>query len=537
MLWITEAKGYAYYRDGNIIWATVDHIETTLVYHQPTDIFFWSGHPFCYGKQFWSGHIQTRGRQYNTKHIVITKMLNTDFPPNIFYQFCRLESLDITEQGIKSISTEDLSKAEYLKYLNLSNNYIEALPPSMKLLLPRLETIDLTNNKIQRIEGNTFALSVRNILLSRNNIDNWYTACFAGTTNLLELVLMDNDLAQSPNIYINEISNLENVDVSRTNISSIYIQFQMLKYRASGNLISQITLPADASSSNFKLLELDLSDNFILHLNNLTHFQKLEKLNLAFNGIENIAAEIFARLNKLKHLTLGGNNIKNINFGWSSLVYLDLSYNNFDSFEFEHLAANLEEIHLEGNNLTSIDTGMRRMAPKLTRIGLNNNSFDCQQLRFDLILIQFDGVVPVFNESIKGFKFDSIAHTSDVKGIGCVRKIFTPILDKTISNYIDNKLQNFEEKINRRLELHDNTISVVENSDETRKGASDERIDETFNKTDDEKTQSYELIKNVEQESEDKENEISHEYTEDDVIVIGSETDVGYNRINAMYDW
>lgn len=480
--WIAEAKSIAKNSQGagDVIWATVDGQKTILVHSPPTSDASWqniftmanrwtpfrSPSDYWYPWKFWITITLSDRRETNirsSKTIRISEMSREQFPSYIFYHIYFLETFDISNQNITTISLADFDYAMYLKYLNLSSNHIEMLPPSVFASLPELVSVDLTNNKLLRVEYNPFGPSVRSVFLSWNPIENFDESILSNLANLYQLNLENIDLSQSPSIYNN--TSVEHIDVSKTSVESIYIQFKMVTFEARGNFIDSIILLPSANSTAFKLQELDLSDNSISSLENITHFEQIVKLNLAWNRIDEIYEKTFVKLTKLKHLMLRGNSIKNVNFGWPSLEYLDLSYNRFNAFKFEHLASNLEEIRLDGNSLTEIDIDMKRMAPKLARIGLTNNNFDCQHLTSQLLFIHIDGIKPVFNETVTDLRTEPKAHTNNVRGIGCITRNVAPALDDTISKYLNNKLKLFEKKIDQRLELHDNTLSVGENSD------------------------------------------------------------------------
>lgn len=76
----------------------------------------------------------------------ISQMSSNEFPPHLFYHFCRLRHLTLANQRLKQIEANDFKNAHYLNYLDLSGNDIERIEANVFNHAANLSIIDLANN-------------------------------------------------------------------------------------------------------------------------------------------------------------------------------------------------------------------------------------------------------------------------------------------------------------------------------------------------------------------------------------------------------
>lgn len=472
------------YQQENTIWATLDGVKSMLIYSPPEDSWEKATHvtyirehiPMVpvYNKKFWTNIrdgdlIGAR----NQKTLAVNKLLYKDFPKHLFYHFYELTEVNIIKQGLKSISSDDFSNAYLLKTLNLSYNLVEKLESFVFHSAKQLETIDLSFNQISHIEHDAFGSSVKYLYLQNNPIVVWDVTeepIPCTKIQFYNLYISDNLIGNISELFNpDECIISDNIDMTNTNISSVYIHSKMSTLKARQNLINQIVLLNN--SETYQLHDLDLSYNEITSIKNITNLIKLEKLDLAHNLIEAFDNETFANMNNLRELRFGSNLLKNLDLEFlvqtQRLVFLDLSYNSLQTFKLTYLAGNLEELHIEGNNLTVMDTNMKRMAPKLIRIGLNDNNWDCGRLTTDLLLIQFDDVFPVVNETISSLM---PTEENNVKGIGCTmndakqtdgNSMQTPVISGIVLAYIDRQIEGLQKQIDENLEKLSSKLDEV----------------------------------------------------------------------------
>lgn len=417
----------------NSTWATVDSIQTKLVsinvesnYTEDFDrnIIFEEDAPKCKHHPSWivaQNEIIIRNR--GAENITISRMSNSEFPPKIFYHFCKLERFELTHQHLNHVEAEYFENAHNLRFLNLSHNDIERigrLPFGNQSNWIHMN-IDLSFNQIEFIEDGAFQYyDLHSLYLDHNKLTTvkWYQ--FHQVT-LHELTLNDNKIMYIDYGIGQNIFYIWNVDISYnplennmdfrfksgiTNLQNTGIQkafIYPLSYRinAQYNQVSEIVLLSDDFDLN-QLASLNLSRNLLTSISNISELTNLKDLDLSFNKLEILDKNAFLELKLLERVSLGHNRIKNLyffHFKTNYLEYLDISYNNLGLFQLNVTFPKLKDLHIEGNNLTTINRDIKRMAPNLVRIGLNDNNWDCGFLSNTFILIQLDGIELVGHEA------------------------------------------------------------------------------------------------------------------------------------------
>ncbi len=237
-----------------------------------------------------------------------------------------LKELYVIDNKIRDIS--NLKYLEKLEKLDLRNNFISdisgLLSPDGKPYNPKLKYLDLTLNKIKKIELNHPLLEYLD--LSSNKIED---------------------------ISLN-LPSLTYLDLKRNKISD----------------------KIDGLEVSTRLKELNLRDDYKTkskkyspdHLEGLNTLKNLEKLDLcSFGGIDSL--EIIEELINLKELDVSQNKLKSMK-GLSSLKDLKklvLSHNDIKIVDNISSLKNLEELDLENTDRLSFLKGIRKLK-KLDRV-------------------------------------------------------------------------------------------------------------------------------------------------------------------------
>lgn len=247
-----------------------------------------------------------------------TKLINlyasqnqiSEIPAQLFSKAVQLKIVDLSRNNIEKIDSSAFDGLNSLDYLNLSYNQISEILPTT-LNLPHLQVLDLSYNKINALSDHSFdnASALKQLYLMCNPIGNLKVDTFA------------------------YLSDLENLNLRRTNISSIIL---------------------GTFSHQHRLVGLDLSENSLKYLD---------------FGL------FFPILQYLQSLRLSGNELTDLsgfrNSLFPSLIQLDIKNNRFnctylkkfmDSVDWRQIflmvdpkSMNLQQASIRGVNCEEID--------------------------------------------------------------------------------------------------------------------------------------------------------------------------------------
>ncbi|XP_047536233.1 insulin-like growth factor-binding protein complex acid labile subunit [Vanessa atalanta] len=286
---------------------------------------------------------------------------------NAFHSIGRLDSLDLSNNKLLSfnVNSEDLM---YVKYLNLSCNSLNSL---------YYESFSLMHN-------------LQNLDLSHNLMDYFPDQSLSNTYKLKNLNVTYNYIEEIHNLRITFHSEGGVLDLSNNGLSTIYIPVDealgLTELILSSNNISDAYLIRLADQRN--LTKLDMSKNFIQELDesSLQLPNSIVCLDLSFNDIQVIGPSAFHRVKQLKTLRLSHNRIKTIEFGvfrgLTELLNLDLSYNEIemlDSKVFMDLKF-LSVLSLRHNGLNFIDRDSWLTHKHNLKVYLDDNQLSCDWL-------------------------------------------------------------------------------------------------------------------------------------------------------------
>lgn len=249
------------------------------------------------------------------------------------------------------------------QFLRLEGNNIRDIPGNLSRLLPELQRLDMSDNKVA---------------LLRSRI-------FAGLKNLKDVNLMNNEIsAIEDNIF-------EGSETERMNL------------RLRGNKVKSIH--SKAFRGLYANSKIDLRDNFLrsLHPDTL-HGVRILTLDLSYNTINGLPERLFENQDQLYFLELRENNISSLDdqvfFDLSSLETLDLSSNKLDDLPIDLFQNNklLATINLDSNKFTA--PPLLNLPSKID-LTLKNNPVlcDCELKRllsnssYKVVVTDFDRVV------------------------------------------------------------------------------------------------------------------------------------------------
>lgn len=296
-----------------------------------------------------------------------------------------LKWLSLNNNRLKRIQNNTFESLTSLEYLYISNNKIKLIDAAAFKKLPNLYILILINNDLQTLESNTFRdlNSLSRLEISNTKISNIPNECFSGSRNLntinasySEIMNLNyNAFRTTDYIEILDFSHnfLTNFDINIThiiNIKEIYLN---------NNNIKNISYYTFLNLSHLYLL--DLSDNNILKIDidSLGTLKSLQYLYLSKNLNLNLNTVIFENLNNISTITLSSNfrqyDFQHFNGSTSIITHLDISSNNIEILSSLYLfnIKTIEHINLSSNKISNVDKLSFRDLPHLKHLDLTNN--------------------------------------------------------------------------------------------------------------------------------------------------------------------
>ncbi|NXU18882.1 LRC32 protein, partial [Pardalotus punctatus] len=233
-----------------------------------------------------------------------------------------------------------------IKYLELSNNFIQNLSGSYMAGFGQLEYLDVCFNQLEAVSATALARlpRLRSLLLGSNHLDRNYLAngeAFHLLRNIEVLDLSVNNLeSHMASWYISNLTSLRVLDLS-------------------GNTMTKLLAGTFRSSPHLR--QLDLSNNYIMEIQEgaFEPLEELEVLNLALNSLHCVSG---FSLTQLRILNLSHNALELFSSEEGAEPYLlqvlDLSHNRLLSFPELPRAHDLTHLNLSNNLIASLLPGL-----------------------------------------------------------------------------------------------------------------------------------------------------------------------------------
>lgn len=429
-------------------------------------------------------------------HLNLAKNVVRELPASSFQYFQQLTDLDLTRNLITTLNTDAfLGLERILEKLYLSENKIANIV-GPALALPKLETLDLSQNYLTELSRNAFGVlpELKSLNLSHNphlatipsnllhkltNLEvfdfSWTglkiltSDFFAKSSKLRKIHLEHNSLNEILDGVFANLPNLTNLDLSFNNINNIkqgafvnvmHIKELILK----GNQLS--SFKGELFNTGTSLEILDISYNQLSYLfpssfrihprlkiiyashNKFNFFpaelianlQYLEQVDLSNNELKRVEELDFARLPRLRVLYINHNKLEAFSemafHNSTQLQILDLSYNKLDRLgerTFEGLVR-LEYLNLESNLLSDLPETIfeRARLQMLQNINLANNEFVVPPLKALQRQYFFVSAVDLSRNKLKVVPADD----SIMVNIKKLDLSFNPLSKETIKNVL-----------------------------------------------------------------------------------------------------
>uniref|UniRef100_A0A3Q1HFI0 Ig-like domain-containing protein n=1 Tax=Anabas testudineus TaxID=64144 RepID=A0A3Q1HFI0_ANATE len=274
--------------------------------------------------------------------------------------FHALETLDLSNNNIVDIKANSFPSLPYLnnnrisfletgcftnlssslQILRLNRNRLSSIPAKI-FQLPNLQHLDLSRNRVRRVEGLTFhgLHALRSLKMQRNGLSRLMDGAFWGLSNMEVLQLDYNNLTEVSKGWLYGLLTLQQLHLGHNTISRIrpdaweFCQ-KLSELNISSNHLSRLE---ESSFVGLSLLdELHIGNNRVSFIADgaFRGLSSLQMLDLHNNEISWTIEDMngpFSALDKLKKLFLQGNQIRSVTkksfSGLDALQHLDLSNN------------------------------------------------------------------------------------------------------------------------------------------------------------------------------------------------------------------
>lgn len=302
--------------------------------------------------------------------------------------------LTLSHNHICNISERAFIGLHKVTHLYLDHNKIELLAPHTFEPLIKLAILYLQQNFLKKIESNLFNTNQRLTHIYLQNNDIAFVegdVTFKHLSNVEEFDCHNNPIVGLNHVVIDAVK----IDIRNINANGLFIGQRTKNVQASDNKISYIVV----ANGSIGLQHLDLSNNNLTKMGNLTHFNQLLTLDLSNNQLTDISIEYFSGMSKLEILKLHNCGLQTLKYGLFShktnLKELDISFNQLIRIDFDMLISmgKLKTLYLEGNNITDLDmSSVSKNFPALTKIGIAQNNWKCQNLALIIKYLESAGI-------------------------------------------------------------------------------------------------------------------------------------------------
>ncbi|KAK9882143.1 hypothetical protein WA026_019662 [Henosepilachna vigintioctopunctata] len=259
-----------------------------------------------------------------------------------------------------------------------------------------IEFLDLSENNIEHIDGNTFQNFTLNgtLDLNKNKLRRLHSDLFSRLSSLLYLNLSFNPISYIDEGSFSDLIQLKSLDLSHcliNNLSKVIFKnlFNLSTLNLSNNIIKY--LPAEIFE-NLNLKYLDISHNALKSLpNNIFSGLSLNLLNIGYNEFTTFQRYTFNN-SRIDDLILEGlifHEIRHENFrGLHHLIFLNLSNNGVEKLHFNSFDSliNLEYLNLDNNSIELLPNKFLINQVNLKTLSLRGNKIS--QIPLDIFSYQ-----------------------------------------------------------------------------------------------------------------------------------------------------
>lgn len=278
-----------------------------------------------------------------------------------------VRTLNLADIGIGTLHEESLHGLNSVGVLDLSHNYLDAMPENA--------LVDCANLTILRLQNNFIVP------------DTLLRDAFAGPNELHWLNLENNDLTELPALRFQRLTTLSILVLGSNNLRNIdrraFAGLSALHYLSLSNN-KLLTVPTEALAAMPALYSLDLSFNELdaLPADVFRPLTELEILYLQYTNLAELRGDSFRGLGKLHELHLKGNQLSMVSSDMllplAELIMLDVSDNRVRHVEADAFAtlSDLRVLNMENNKLQLLEEGVFE-GVELQEVYMSDNLWNC----------------------------------------------------------------------------------------------------------------------------------------------------------------
>lgn len=284
--------------------------------------------------------------------------------PGLFNELAQLMVLDLSHNQLTSdwINSGTFRKLKNLVYLDVSHNLLERLEVGVFQDNRQLEIIRLHKNRIESVGKSLNGLAhLHTLVLSNNALKQLSSSLLIGVDNIAMLSLDYNQIVSVDPDALKNCPKLQDLHLNGNHLESVPTSLTKVLFLKTLDLgENQLVDIANASFREMRqLYGLRLTENQleVIGARVFQYMTALHILNLSRNRIRHIEAGAFDGNANLQAIRLDGNalhEIAGLFVGLPNLVWLNISDNRMEAFDYATLPKGLKWLDVHANRIAEL---------------------------------------------------------------------------------------------------------------------------------------------------------------------------------------
>ncbi|XP_065570091.1 chaoptin-like [Artemia franciscana] len=286
----------------------------------------------------------------NMPHLVwldLSKNRISNISPDSFANTKKLQYIDISNNNLEDIASDIFANHPFLRVINLSGNKIQVIPENL-LKDTVIEFFDGSRNQLIKFPDQTLSKVAQTLLhldLSNNDIRSLSPSMFNPLVNLVYLDLSNNEFQTIPESAFSRLDSLVTLDLSHNPLQGSYhSSINSLQSSLRNLSLANTSLATLPELYVPNLLYFNVSNNRITYLSPtiLETYASLRSFDVSHCEIPSAANTAWHTIPRLRRLYLDGNKINSITndtfIGLDRVEELNLIHLPLQTFQYGALA-------------------------------------------------------------------------------------------------------------------------------------------------------------------------------------------------------